>query len=216
MVAAFRVNLIRKNAKFKVPSIWFVKTEITLKIEIIVKGNTEVSDDLKASSALAREKKFDDAIELLKRALEKIFLSATGYSGDTYAKIISYFQKAGRYAEIELFSVGYLIPQVEVKAQRSFSHKSIEIQNAFGALYTSDIYRKMALCAKREKCKHDESRYSNLSQEYQFKYSELLKLGEQTSLQLEYNQTVEIFGPDTKKWPDIFKRKFKKIVQASG
>ncbi|MDP2716651.1 hypothetical protein [Rheinheimera sp.] len=187
-----------------------------MKVEFIVNSNTEISDELKASSALAKENKFDEAIELLKCTLRKIFLSDTSYPSSTYAKIIPYFQKAGRYSEIEPFSVEYLVPEIELKAKKSFSHKSSEMQNAFGAIYVSDIYKKMALCAKRENLESDEGRFMNFSQEYRVKYLELLELGEKTSLQLEYNNTLEIFGSDTKKWPDIFKRKFQGILQASN
>jgi hypothetical protein len=184
-------------------------------VEFIVNSDTEISNELKTSSALAKEKKFDDAIVSLKGTLQKMFLSGTNYPSNTYAKIIPYFQKAGRYSEVEIFSVEYLIPKVEIKAQQSFSHKSIVIQSAFGALYVSDIYKKMALCAKREKLKSDESRFNNLTQEYKTKYAELFELGERKSFQLDYQKTIEVFGSDSEKWPDIFKVKFQSILLTS-
>nr|BAM75715.1 hypothetical protein [uncultured microorganism] len=188
--------------------------EFVMKVEFIVNNDREISDALKKSSALAKENKFDDAIELLKETLPKMFSAGTSYPGDTYAKIIPYFQKAGHYLEIEAFSIKYLIPEVELKAKKNFSHKSIEIQNAFGSLYVSDIYKKMALCAKREKLKSDESRFNDLTQEYKTKYSELLELGEQTSLQLDYKKAVKKFGSDTHKWSDTVKRKYQSILLA--
>lgn len=183
-----------------------------MKVEFTVNNDRKISDALKKSSALAKDKKFDDAIELLKETLPKMFSAGTSYSGDTYAKIIPYFQKAGRYSEIEIFSIKHLIPEVEIKANKVFSHKSIEMQNAFGALYVSDIYKKMALCAKREKFKSDESRFNDLTQEYKTKYTELLELGERTSLELDYKKAVKTFGSDTLKWPDIIKRKYQNIL----
>ncbi|MCL1127170.1 hypothetical protein [Shewanella surugensis] len=92
----------------------------------------DIPSTLKAATSLAKESKFDDAIDLLKLAIPKM-VEATGYSGGHYTKIIPYFQKADRYLEGVKYSEKVLIKAVEEDSKRNFKHKCEAIQGAFQA-----------------------------------------------------------------------------------
>ncbi|MEF1220959.1 hypothetical protein REH76_24905, partial [Photobacterium damselae] len=82
--------------------------------------------EIKTASALAKDKKFNEAIEVLDS-----FYSRGVASRDDLIKIIPYFQKAGRYSEVEAYCEKIIVPYLKKDNESVFSHKCVEIQGAF-------------------------------------------------------------------------------------
>ncbi|SEH07617.1 hypothetical protein [Candidatus Venteria ishoeyi] len=169
-----------------------------MEVKILVNSDKDIGENLKLATALAKENKFKESIELLKITLEKIFLSGISYPSSTHVKILPYMQKAGQYIEIESFCENYLIPNGQEKVKSSFSHKCLEIQQAFCSLHVSDIYNKMALCAKREKAISDESKFEEFSKKYRAEYEELIEQGEKVEKEKRYKRLINRHGRGSK------------------
>ena len=162
-------------------------------------------DLVKQASSLAKLKKYDEAIDLLNdlRITDQVSCSQ---------KIIPYYQKAGRYSELEKYCIEVLIPMDSRHAQDTFSHKCKELQHAFISLSVYKIYIKLALCAKREKLKHDESRFSAKASSYYDLYETNLAEGEKVELSLEFIQAKDIWGIDYQEWPKSYKNRFSDYI----
>ncbi|WP_305814603.1 hypothetical protein [Photobacterium leiognathi] len=64
--------------------------------------------EIKTASALAKDKKVNEAIEVLDS-----FYSRGEASRDDLIKIIPYFQKAGRYSEVEAYCEKIIVPYLK-------------------------------------------------------------------------------------------------------
>ncbi|MEJ6122254.1 hypothetical protein MT390_10330 [Vibrio sp. 2-Bac 85] len=162
-------------------------------------------DLVKQATSLAKLKKYDEAIYLLNelRVNHKISYSE---------KIIPYYQKAGRYNELEKYCIEFLIPMDSRAAQDDFSHKCKELQRAFISLSVYKIYNKLALCAKREKLKTDESKFLKEASSYYHLYETNLALGERIELDLEFREAKEIWGANYSEWPTSYKDRFSNYI----
>lgn len=160
---------------------------------------------VKKATSLAKLKKYDEAIHLLNelRVNHQILCSE---------KIIPYYQKAGRYSELERYCIEVLIPMEKVFTQGVFSHKCKEIQDAFINLSVYKIYNKLALCAKREKLKTDESKFLKEASSYYHLYQTNLALGERIELDLEFREAKEIWGANYSEWPTSYKDRFSNYI----
>lgn len=119
----------------------------------------DISSGLKQATALAKEKKFDLAIELLMKLLPAMAIQG-GFPHSAYTKIVPYFQKAGRYAEVEEYCNNFLFTLIKKECKNTFGHQSSETINAFINLHSSMVYDKLRLCAKREKQSADIVRFT--------------------------------------------------------
>lgn len=163
---------------------------------------------VKAASALAKGKKFNEAIETL---IE--FYQQGDFTDADLIKVIPYFQKAGRYYELGEFCKLVIIPGLNKVNYETFSHKCKEIQEAFMSLKLHKMYSKLELCAKREEVPLDVLKYKELSEDYYQNYVTLLKEGEEVEERKEYQEYLKLFGNDTSCWPDIIQRSFSKYIQ---
>ena len=165
----------------------------------------DIHDLVKQASSLAKVKKYNEAINLLN---ELRITKQVSYSD----KIIPYYQKAGRYSELEKYCTEVLIPMDSRVAQDTFSHKCKELQHAFISLSVYKIYTKLALCAKREKLKLDESRFSAEASSYYDLYETNLVKGEKMELDLEFIEAKDIWGVDYQEWPESYKNRFSDYI----
>ncbi|CAI3804423.1 hypothetical protein [Rheinheimera sp. MM224] len=163
---------------------------------------------LKSASASAKEKNFDTAISVMKEALENIWISDVSFSPANIAKIIPYFQKAGRYSDGVAFADKYLIPKLIEDYDQSGS-----TDRAFICLYVGKVHEKLALNAKREKIKDDETFFSNKAAEMLSAYTKLMEIGRIEDLKEEFQQMLAVFGNDYGKWPDTVLKKFEPILK---
>lgn len=154
------------------------------------------------ASALAREKKFNEAIELLMEYYGQSLPSDAGL-----IKVVPYFQKAGRYSELDEICRHTIVPKLEEGNQVCFQHKCLEIRSAFMNLKLHQLYKKLALCAKREKLSSDESEYKKISFYHYKEYGRLLSLGSEIEEKKEYEEAREVFGADTSEWPPALQRR---------
>ncbi|WMO12564.1 hypothetical protein [Pseudoalteromonas piscicida] len=111
---------------------------------------SEINEQLKVATSLAKENSFDEAIELLQAIIPQMG-QIGGYSHSSYTKIIPYFQKAGRYSEVEEYCKNDLFEAVVTDCKNVFGHQSDETIKAFIHLFKYKIYDKLRLCAQREK-----------------------------------------------------------------
>ncbi|EIJ0971150.1 hypothetical protein LH716_004240 [Vibrio vulnificus] len=163
--------------------------------------------EIKTASALAKDKKFNEAIEVL----DSLY-SRGKASRDDLIKVIPYFQKAGRYSEVEAYCEKVIIPNLKKDNESVFSHKCSEIQDAFFNPALHKMYAKLSLCAKREKVKMDEERFGKLSDDAFGKYQSQLTLGESIEDRKGFEQVLETFGQDPDEWPSIFKMKYQHFL----
>ena len=155
--------------------------------------------EIKTASALAQDKNFNEAIEVLDS-----FYSRGQASRDDLIKVIPYFQKAGRYSEVEAYCEKVIIPNLKKDSESVFSHRCVEIQDAFFNLALHKMYAKLSLCAKREKAKLEEERFGQLSDDAFGKYQSKLALGDSIEERKGFEQVLETFGQDPGDWPSIF------------
>jgi hypothetical protein len=167
----------------------------------------ETYELVKHATSLAKSKKYDEAINLLNELYE-----TSEMTDAEIIKVIPYYQKAGRYGELESYCIETLIPLIIGVNERTFSHKCKEIQHAFISLSVYKVYNKLELCAKREKTDADKSKFSSKAVSYYQLYETNLVKGEKIELELEYLEAKNIWGTDLSKWPDIFKRKFSHYI----
>jgi len=167
----------------------------------------DIYQSIKYASELARKKDFDAAINVMQGVTEEMS-NTSGHSIQHFVKIIPYFQKAGRYSELQDYCSRSLLPAVGNAARMSFSHTNQAMVDAFSSLYKSKIYGKLHLAAIREKKEHDASAFCGLRNRYLHDYQRLLIVGEKLQLTEEYTQAIELFGSDRSKWPDIIQEKF--------
>lgn len=158
---------------------------------------------VKRASAFARDKDFNKAIE----ALNEVY---TQCEPDEAAllKVIPYFQKAGRYDELNEYCTEMLIPKISFYNKTCFAHKCQEIQQAFENLGLHRLYSKLELCAKREKNEQDKHSFRSLSTFHYAEYERLLAIGEKNEKSKEYSEMVSIFGKDTSKWPENIRKMY--------
>jgi hypothetical protein len=162
---------------------------------------------IKEASALAKEKKFNEAIDVLIEFYKHDFASDADL-----IKIIPYFQKSGRYNELPAFCKKVIIPKLKVANNAELGHRCADIQNSFLSLKYHKLYKKLALCAKRNKCLEDESEYKKLSDQFYKKYENFLATGSEIEDLKEYQEAVQLFGADTSKWPENFRERFSKYI----
>ncbi len=166
----------------------------------------DINDLNKAATQLAKENKYDQAIELLKEAVLKM-KSAGGYGNNGYTKIIPYFQKARRYSEAIEYAYENLIPALREDCRKTFPHKPAEIRNALFEVGCHQIFDKLRLNAKREKLKGDEIKFEELSRQHLAEHKRLRKIGEDKDFLIEYRKIRQLYGDDSATWPPpIYKR----------
>lgn len=168
------------------------------------KKDIELSAKVKGASEFARHKKFDNAIRILDELIDDL----SNYNLDHSAicvKIIPYFQKAGRFPELETYISSKLIPVAIAVRQKAFSHQNDMIQDAYCHLLLSEIFDKVRLCAKREKIADLEALYSKKSNEHYEFYLSSLERGEAVQSEESEKELKRIFGSDKSKWPDSLK-----------
>lgn len=173
----------------------------------------EISKLTKEASAKAKEKNFDGAIETFEKALN-LYQKSELFYGRAYIKAIPYYQKAGRYSELEQYCFGFLIPRIQSDVERVFSDKAKSMQQWFALGVEINVYDKLRLCAKRENVSADESRYEEMIDSLSAEYEELEKVSEMEQLKAEFKYTVRLFGPYNKAgdWPEVFIKKFKTLL----
>ncbi|WP_305422558.1 hypothetical protein [Photobacterium leiognathi] len=159
--------------------------------------------NIKAASALAKEQRFNEAIDVLDS-----FYSQGEASRDDLLKVIPYFQKAGRYSEVEAYCKKVIVPNLKSHNESIFSHKCVEIRDAFFNLALHKMYAKLSLCAKREKIRDEEENYNKLSDDAFIKYQSQLAIGERIEDRKGFDQALEMFGKDPNDWTNIFKMKY--------
>lgn len=167
----------------------------------------DIYEQVKNATSLAKSKKYDEAILLLNKLYEDYEMSEADI-----IKIIPYYQKAGRYGELENYCERVLIPMVSRANERNFSHKCKEIQHAFISLSLYKIYNKLELCAKREKINFDKLKFSARAASYYRLYEDYLVAGEKVELESEFMKAKEILGVDFNEWPEIYKRTFSSLI----
>jgi hypothetical protein len=172
-------------------------------------GQSEINQKVKVATALSKDGKLDEAIELLKDLILQM-AKVGGYGNRGYTKIIPYFQKAGRYKEGVNYALDVIIPLAFNDAEKSFGSKCVEIKDAFKNLSISQIYGSLSSIAKLEGEKEDFEKFTQLAQFHQDEYSRLLAAGQLEQARIEYNETESLFGSDVSKWPDCFIRQFTK------
>lgn len=163
----------------------------------------ETYELIKHATSLAKANKFDEAISFLNELFK-----THDVSDAEVIKVIPYYQKAGRYFEVENHCKDVLIPLVKEIMMCTFSHKCTEIQDAFINLSIYKIYNKLALTAQREKKIIDESEFIIKSNFHYQLYETNLAIGEKIELELEFLNLQNIWGTDFNKWPEMFKRRF--------
>ena len=173
----------------------------------------EISKLTKEASAKANEKNFDGAIDTFEKALN-LYQKSELFYGKAYVKAIPYYQKAGRYSELEQYSLGFLIPRIQSDVARVFSDKTKSMQQWFALGVEINVYDKLRLCAKREKVSADESRYEEMIDNLRREHEELKNVSETEQLKAEFEHTVRLFGPynSAGDWPEVFVKKFKTIL----
>ncbi|MCP9846802.1 hypothetical protein KBY86_07885 [Synechococcus sp. Lug-A] len=103
-------------------------------------GNLGASEILKIATELKRDQNLDGAIEALKLAYKKIALTGTSYDVETYLRLSSYLQAAGRYDE----AWGYLNKLLATGCPNQPTNKPLQ------ALNNSKIYNSMSRLLKDE------------------------------------------------------------------
>ncbi|ANQ22666.1 hypothetical protein BA893_13780 [Vibrio natriegens] len=161
---------------------------------------------IKRASAFAREKEFNKAIAVL----NEVYVQGEP-DVSTLIKVIPYFQKAGRYDELQAYCKNILIPQLSISNKNIFSHKCQEIQQAFENLGLHKLYSKLELCAKREKNEHDRLAFHALSTSHYLEYERYLAIGEKKELRKGFEKMVSIFGEDTNEWPESVRKRYTDI-----
>ena len=164
------------------------------------------------ATSLAKSGELDAAIDLLKSTVKKM-QTVGGYSNNGYTKIIPYFQKAGRYGEAIEYSLNHLVPAVKADCKITFQQKCDEIQEAFIELSEHQVYDKLRLNAKREGAKHDEEKFEILSKLHFSNYQKLLKIGNENQRKIDYQEILNLFGPDYSQWPELFRKKYADFIK---
>lgn len=168
----------------------------------------KVYEQVKHATTLAKAKNYDEAIFLLNKLYETYDISNSDIT-----KIIPYYQKAGRYDEIEIYCKKVLIPMVSRTNEHIFSHKCKEIQLAFISLSIYKIYNKLELCAKREKINSDRLKFSIKAASYYQLYETNLTEGNKVELQLEFLEMKALWGLNYDDWPEGFTHKFSSLME---
>lgn len=161
----------------------------------------------KQATSYAKAKDFDKAIEILDQLISDLDKYELDHSS-LLIKIIPYFQKAGKYSEVERYVLSRVLPILEKTKQKAFQHKSDMTQLAFIELYLYRIYDKLRLCAKREKQSADEQRFTAESKSHYGNYERYLALGMEHDKKMERAELAELFGGDVNYWPDSLKHLF--------
>ncbi|MBB1411765.1 hypothetical protein [Pseudoalteromonas sp. SG44-17] len=165
-------------------------------------------NQLKFATTKAKDGLFDEAIEIL------LFTYQSGISSDAdILKILPYYQKAGRYNELEKLCQEQFIPQLEQLNHSTFSHKCEEIQKSFLSLKLYKLYAKLALCAERENQTMDEKRFISFSQQYYRVYEELLEQGTKVEELKEFKSIAKRYGKNSNMWPEFLQKKFSKYIK---
>jgi len=164
---------------------------------------------MKNATSLAKSKDFDGAISLL----NDIYNSYDVLDSDVI-RIIPYFQKAGRYSELEEHCVEVLIPLIIKINKKIFSGSCKKTQISFICLSISKLFNKLGLCAKREKIEIDQIKYHKKEKEYYKKYEEYLSASEE--LHNEFFNLImdDTLGLEIDKWPKNFKNKFSFFIES--
>jgi len=163
---------------------------------------------VKIASSLAKDNRYNDAITTLDS-----FYSKNDASTDELIKVIPYYQKAGRYIELNDYCEKVIIPKLKIHNALMFSHKCQEVQNAFLNLALHKMYAKLSLCAKRESLNSDLEMYSSLSTKAFEEYQNYLKLGENVESQKEFEKLKELFGLDPSDWPNTLRERYQSFFR---
>lgn len=158
---------------------------------------------IKLATAKAKESKYDEAIDIL----ESYYHEGEASDADLI-KILPYYQKAGRYKELVSVCNKVIIPKLNKVNQATFSHKCIDIQEAFLNLKLHNLYSKLALCAEREKALEDKDKYTELGRKYFVDYEKLLVIGTEIENKKEFHDAVKLYGKDSADWPFLMKQRF--------
>jgi hypothetical protein len=172
----------------------------------------EISELMKKATASVKENKPDLAINFVNEALNQIKLSKLLYSSVNYTKIIPYYQKAGRYSEVELFCLDKLVPSVRGALQQAMSQRCQEIQEVHFYQYLSRIYDKLRMVAQRDNKLDDKARFIKEYNFYEAKWRELQPLAQKIELKKEFEEMKELFGSDFTIWPRVIKDRFESFI----
>lgn len=172
----------------------------------------EISELMKKATALVREDNHDLAVNFVNEALNKIKLSKLLYSHADYTKIIPYYQKAGRYSEVEQFCLDKLVPSIRGALQKAMGQRCQEIQEVHFYQYISRVYDKLRLVAQRDNKSDDKARFIKEHQFYEAKWRELQPLAQKIELENEFEEMKELFGSDFTIWPRVIKNRFKSFI----
>lgn len=170
----------------------------------------EINALIKRASAEAKSRDFVAAIEILKKAYQQTQYSELFYASG-FTKIIPYFQKAGRYDEVETFCVTELVPLVRSEVKRVFSRKVPTMQEWFFFINIAPIYDKLRLCAQREGMSEDEQRFNEEYNIYAQKHAKLRPIAEHEQLRKEYLDFIGIV-PTYKDWPCVLKKRYAHFI----
>jgi hypothetical protein len=172
----------------------------------------EISELMKKATASVKEDNLDFAINFVSEALKKMKLSKLLYSPANYTKIIPYYQKAGRYSEVELFCLDILVPSVRVALQQAMSQRCQETLEVHLYQYISRIYDKLHLAAQRDDNPDDKARFIKEHNFYEAKWRELQPLAQIIELDKEFQEMKELFGADFTIWPNVIKDRFESFI----
>lgn len=173
----------------------------------VSKEDSKVFQDVKKASGYAREKKFNAAIKILDRIIMRLRRYELDHSS-VCIKVIPYFQKAGRYEELESYALKTILPALERRAELTFRHKPKLMQSVFYSLQVSRVYDKLRLAAQRERRQSDFERFNQLSKQYWDSYETLLPKAEADAKSAEFIEMQEMFGNDYSTWPEPIRNRF--------
>ena len=156
----------------------------------------------KRASALAKEKKFNEAINVLDNLIRELPNYELDHSS-VAIKIIPYFQKAGRYSEVEKYAENLIVPILKTiqALNKEKAHKIDSLEVAFSELQCSRVYDKLRLCAKREKHQADEKRFEEQSNNHIKNYHIWLEKGQVERKRKQRQDLIDVFGEDVSNWP---------------
>lgn len=174
----------------------------------------EINSLIKKASLSARDKQFDKAITFCKDAYEITKKSDLIY-GKRLAKILPYFQKAGRYKEAEPYCRDVLIPLHNANIVRVAKHKHAKMKEWQFFLLLPVLFDKLRLAAKREGDKEDESRFIQEVQAYTVKCEELKDVADYEQRKEEYStlkRAYESAKMSIDDAPELLRKRFKDFI----
>ena len=171
----------------------------------------KISLHTKRASEMAKDKNFDGAIAEFEKAL--LFMREAGlFYSRKFTKAIPYYQKAGRYEEVEEYCTKTLIPLVKENIENVFYDKPAVTKKFFLFGVLVNIYDKLRLCAKREKNTKDFKKYDKQVFALTTQLDDLRIKSDKAALKVEYKTLAECFGDintNYDQWPVTLRKRYK-------